>query len=454
MQLKLSRYIVTSDSFIDGLDNKEKVVCFSTRSQNVFLFEKEKYDLLHSGSFDLLPFDFVDDLLSSEILVPASEDELKNVLSRSTSAIDDNKSLYYVIQPSAQCQLGCGYCGQTHRDARLNGNLQMEICNRIESKLKTGKYNNLSIGWFGGEPLSAFSSMIQLTEGLIKLTKKYQCSYGAKIVTNGLSLNPVKFEAIVNDLKIRQIEITLDGSAKFHDVRRHTKNGSPTFDRIFNNLLFAANSKENVDSLVNISVRCNVDRRNAEGVPELLNQLNENNLQNKINFYCAPIHSWGNDAHKLSFSPQEFADLEIEWLMQMKELGFRLNLFPDSKPIVCMTVQKDAEVIDAYGNIFSCTEIPYVDSYNNTEHVLGNILNKNEAANGRSYDNFFKDILEDKFDCNKCPMLPVCGGACPKQWYEGNIPCPSNKFNLGKKLLLHQLIIRKEIASEYQNYEL
>lgn len=454
MQLKLSRYIVTSDSFIDGLDNKEKVVGFSTRSQNAFIFEKEKYDLLQSGKFDLLPFDFIMDMMSSEILIPASEDELKTILSRSASAINDNKSLYYVIQPSAQCQLGCGYCGQTHRNVKLNGNLQKEIINRIETKLKTREYNDLSIGWFGGEPLSAFSSMVQLSEDLINLAKKHKCTYSAKIVTNGLSLNPMKFHTIANDLKISDIEITLDGSAQYHDVRRHTKNGSPTFNRIFNNLVYAANSKENLDGLVNITVRCNVDRRNAEGVPELLNQLKESDLQNKINFYCAPIHSWGNDAHNLSFSPNEFADLEIEWLMQMKELGFRVNLFPGAKPIVCMTVHKDAEVIDAYGNIFSCTEIPYVDSYNASEYVLGNILNKNDTNKNRTYDHFFTDILEDKFDCNKCPMLPVCGGACPKQWYEGNIPCPPNKFNLGKKLLLHQLIIRKEAISKYQQHEL
>jgi uncharacterized protein len=33
-------------------------------------------------------------------------------------------------------------------------------------------------------------------------------------------------------------------------------------------------------------------------------------------------------------------------------------------------------------------------------------------------------------------MLPVCGGACPKQWHEGRAPCPSAKKNLGERLML------------------
>ncbi len=448
MKLKLSKYIIVSEPFYDGLDNKEKVVCFSTRFQNIYTFEIETYNFLCNGELNLLTKDLIKELIAAEILIPDSEDELNTIINRSNAALNDNKSLYYVIQPSAQCQLGCGYCGQTHRDAKIDDSIQQKILERIEEKLKKRKYNELSIGWFGGEPLSAFSSMRRLSNELILLSKKYNCNYTAKVITNGLALTLDKFKVIVNELKISNIEITIDGSDKYHDERRHTKNGSPTFNQIFKNLISISNSIENLNGSVNISVRCNVDRRNVDGVSDLLIILKEQKLQDKINFYCAPIHSWGNDAHKLSFTHQEYGDLEINWLMQMQKLGFRLNLFPNSKPIVCMTVEKDSEVIDAYGNYFSCTEIPYVDIYNNTEHVLGNVLNQSKKNTYRSYTNFHNDIIDDKFDCNKCPMLPVCGGSCPKQWYEGNIPCPSNKFNLGKKLLLHQLILRNEIIEE------
>jgi uncharacterized protein len=36
--------------------------------------------------------------------------------------------------------------------------------------------------------------------------------------------------------------------------------------------------------------------------------------------------------------------------------------------------------------------------------------------------------------CGRCPILPICGGSCPKLWREGHIPCPSIKFNFQERL--------------------
>ena len=449
MKLKLSHYIVFSNTFYDSLLNIEKVMCLSTRTLQHYSFDKSLYDKLISNNFDEIELEYMEDLLSSEILVPLNENELETILRRSESSILDNTTLYYVIQPSAQCQLGCEYCGQNHKNIKLNPIIEDKVIDRIEHKLQNSNYKELSIAWFGGEPMVAFSVMKSITEKLLKLCKTYDCNYSSKIVTNGLSVDENKFDILVNELEVRTIEITLDGTAEYHDNRRFTKNGSPTFERIFQNLITIANSNENLAKKVTITVRCNVDKRNGSSVTNLIKLLRQNNLHDKISFYCAPIHSWGNDAHKLSFSHQEFADLEIDWLYEMISLDFEVNLMPALKPIVCMTVEKDSEVIDAYGNIFSCTEIPYVDIYNDSEHKLGNILFEGiEKVKQRSYINFHNDIRNEKFDCAKCKMLPVCGGACPKQWYEGNVPCPSNKFNMDKKLILQQLVIRQNYLQE------
>ena len=36
--------------------------------------------------------------------------------------------------------------------------------------------------------------------------------------------------------------------------------------------------------------------------------------------------------------------------------------------------------------------------------------------------------------CARCPLLPVCGGSCPKLWQEGHLPCPSLRFNWNERL--------------------
>jgi hypothetical protein len=51
------------------------------------------------------------------------------------------------------------------------------------------------------------------------------------------------------------------------------------------------------------------------------------------------------------------------------------------------------------------------------------------------------------FGCSRCPLLPVCGGACPKEWIEGRAPCPSSKRNIAQRLLLAAAFERMDRAA-------
>ena len=39
--------------------------------------------------------------------------------------------------------------------------------------------------------------------------------------------------------------------------------------------------------------------------------------------------------------------------------------------------------------------------------------------------------------CANCNLLTICGGAPAALWENGNIPCPTDLYNAGKKLSLH-----------------
>jgi uncharacterized protein len=84
--------------------------------------------------------------------------------------------------------------------------------------------------------------------------------------------------------------VSLDGIAEYHNARRMQKNDLPTFDQIFTHVTALA---QRTDVDVQISIRCNVDRENYESVSLLLKQLAAAEIQDKISFYVAPIHSWG-----------------------------------------------------------------------------------------------------------------------------------------------------------------
>jgi uncharacterized protein len=171
-------------------------------------------------------------------------------------------------------------------------------------------------------------------------------------------------------------------------------------------------------------------------------------IQQRIKFYVAPIHSWGNDAHKLSLTAQEFADMEVQWFGEMIRLGFRTGLLPTLQPVVCLAVQPHGTLVDATGTLFNCTEVSYVPAYGNPNlFAIGHVSSGETGGATRALlGDFNSRVGRGEYPCSSCRMLPVCGGACPKAWLEGHEPCPSAKLNVESRLLLSYALTR--IAEE------
>ncbi|GAB1544185.1 radical SAM/SPASM domain-containing protein [Scytonema sp. NUACC21] len=446
MNIKLSHYHVVTQPFFDEIEERVKRVVFATRTANVRIIDDYSWSLIESEKFDQVSQDILFDLVDIELIVPSHEDELKTILARNDAARFDDDELYLVVQPTAFCQLGCHYCGQQHASKMMGEEERQRFIERTRSKLETQKFKSLSIGWFGAEPLVGLPVMRTLTPQLKSLAASYGCSYDAKIVTNGLALTEKVATEIINELNVSTIEITLDGIAEYHDTRRIQKNGLPTFDKIFANVQALARRK---DLDVQIVIRCNVDYQNYHSVSLLLEQLAEAGLQNRVNFYVAPIHSWGNDAHARSLSKEEFAAWEIIWWGEMVELGFKVSPIPSLKPVVCMAVMPDAELVDAYGNIFNCTEVSYVPTYGTpNNYAIDHLSGKAMPGKRERLSSFNNRVRQGEYPCSTCPMLPVCGGACPKLWLEGIEPCPSAKHNIEQRLLLTYALSRIEKLQE------
>jgi uncharacterized protein len=184
-------------------------------------------------------------------------------------------------------------------------------------------------------------------------------------------------------------------------------------------------------------VRCNVDRQNFRHVSELIDLLAEADLHKRISFYVSPVYSWGNDADTVALPPDEFGQWEIEWLARLHNLGFQIGLLPPRREIVCLAVHEDGELTDAFGNVFNCTEVSYVPTYGvPNRYVLIDGL-RNGTQHQVPFRQFNQEVLEGTHSmCQRCPMLPVCGGSCPKLWGEGKVPCPSVKSNIRERLAL------------------
>lgn len=434
MEYKLSNYLVFSEPII----RNEYVLVYSTVSTTMILIKTTLYDILVNKLFEKIDESTLSTLIEKKILVSNNFNELDFIIQENKNAIESEDLLYQVISPSANCQLGCGYCGQVHTKKTLNDDISNKIVERITNNLKLKKYKTLLIGWFGAEPLMGLKNIKNLSNELMKLADKNNCKYASKMVTNGLSLKKHIFYDLAENYKIKSFEITLDGTAEHHDSRRFTKLKEKTFDLIFKNLKDIL-TDERFDLLgCKITLRCNVDESNYKSTFDLIELLDNEKILNKISFYTAPIHYWGNDEYLKSLSHADYSRFQIDEFMMLMNKNHSFTILPGAtKNIVCTSLHENAEVFDADGNVYNCTEISQVDVYKDDDSFkVGKLYDDLYLNPNRAYSSWNDDILNGEVPCTTCRILPICGGACPKLWKEGISPCPPIKYNIEDRLLL------------------
>jgi len=447
MKLKKSFYSI----FVEE-PKSEQYIAYSTRSGKLIEISQEIFAAIENDNLSILDNKTKFSLMEAEVLVPEFENELKTITDQNKAFIEDNETLYIVIQPSANCQMGCDYCGQVHEKKSLSDLNNDLILKRVKTKLENAnnKFKYLQIGWFGSEPLMGLKDMRFLTGEFKKMASEKGLIYQSSIVTNGLSLKKDIFIELAKEHNITGIEITLDGLAEDHDKRRFLKSRKgKTFDIIIKNLTDIFSLPNYKDYGVALSIRSNVDIHNPESVEPLIDFLHEKDFLSKVsNFYIAPIHSWGNEAHLISMEKADFADKEIDWFLYLIDKGITPKLLYDRKHEVCMIVDKDAELYDANGGVFNCTEVSYVPKYEGSEYDLGKLEDEVLDYPNKPLANWNDIVMNKEYPCGTCPVLPVCGGSCPKTWTEGIYSCPPIKHNIEDRIMLSYLLTKDEKLPE------
>lgn len=440
--MHLTRYHLT-EIIEDNHQKKRSVLLLNTINSIQIGVDETSFTHIKNGDFHQISDQLLSLLKKYEFLTELNDqEEIQKIISENITANLSSQRLNIVIQPTAWCQLGCLYCGQSHtKDKKINIQSVLQF---IEKKIFEHQPKELLISWFGAEPLTELKAIQELSSHLKKLCLSKDMLFVSKMVTNGLNLTENNFKILVEECNCKSFEITLDGTSAFHDKRRFTKYKGKTFDVIYKNLIDIFKSEDFITkSSVQISIRCNVDDENREGVIPLIHKLHQDGLHKKIAyFYVAPVHSWGNEAHLRLKSIEEFAEWEFSILVELLKLGFKTSLFPDRKKQLCLATSKMGYLIDPQGDVFGCTEISLVPSYEvdgKNSHKIGSIHAKETTSiqNTNPFNNFFDEVSDGNFNCRECQLLPLCGGRCPKEWFEGRPACPSLKFNIHERLILN-----------------
>ncbi len=86
-------------------------------------------------------------------------------------------------------------------------------------------------------------------------------------------------------------------------------------------------------------------------------------------------------------------------------------------------------------------------THSRNKYAIGDLA-RGDDPDRRSFRGFHERIRRGGYPCRECAILPFCGASCDKKWDDGEIPCPTMKYNIEKRLLLAYAIGRIEAAAE------
>lgn len=308
------------------------------------------------------------------------------------------------ICPTMGCNFDCPYCFQDHLAGKMSPKVQDDLVALAERMMDTVGINDLSVTWFGGEPLLYPGIIESLSERLMGLAEDRGGSYGASILTNGYLLTQENVR-MLDRCRVGSVQVTIDGIGATHDATRHLCGGGPTFDRIVGNL-------REPGIPFKVDVRHNVYEDNlgeVDALESFIRQLAEKS-GNDLHYYVSPVTA----------SPSADARGKQVSLLcghDNTEIGLRRSAgrFRKGRGHFCMAHTIWVVCIDAFGNLYKCRGA--VDKPRFSFGTAHDWDPADPIATAISPDNLSMYLntacpVPDE-ECRECMWLPLCVGGCP-----------------------------------------
>lgn len=300
-------------------DETGGAVVFNTRSGCMAQLDREHWEALRAfEERGEVPADgeFRDGLLACGFAVEDRGNELEAIrlgLLRSRFATE---TLSLTIAPTQDCNFRCVYCYEKDQ-------LRHQVMDR-ETREKLLDYvtgladhiRRLHICWYGGEPLLAQDTIRELSEAFLRLCGEHHVDYSASIITNG-SLLDEKTIDLLNQCRVTQAQVTLDGSRASHDSRRPLAGGGSSFDAILRSLKLCRDHYRGA-----VALRMNVDKNNLSEIGEVKALLKQEELDRAVFLYLGHVTDEnGTCAEGSCLGGCEFARRNLEFLLDQEDGG-------------------------------------------------------------------------------------------------------------------------------------
>jgi uncharacterized protein len=399
--MQLSKY-----NIISKIKDSDDWFVVNALSGQADVLDQETYNCLISGAEDS---EFSE---NGYLVDPAQEKKLfrEKYLKFLDDREKDEVQIFFVTNYS--CNFDCSYCYQAGYENQPQV-LTREVIDAFFDyigKEFAGRRKYITL--FGGEPFLNAPKHRDNIEYIIRKAASLNLEVAA--VTNGYNLQ--EYMEILKSGKIREIQVTLDGTRDMHNQRRFLKGGDATFDRI------VAGVDELLANNIPVNMRMVVDRQNIQNLPDLAQfaidkgwtaspifktqlgrnyelhecQANQQKLYSRLNLYedlYALLKTYPHIAefHKPAFSISKFL--------------FEQGEMPEPLFDAC-TGTKTEWAFDFTGNVYACTA-----TVGKQGESLGTFYPEVKKYTEAVEEWQERDILSIP-KCRDCNLSLICGGGC------------------------------------------
>ncbi len=365
----------------------------------------------------------LNELCQGGFFVPCAVDERKLV--EDVLAKERNFGFGLTILPHENCNFRCVYCYEKFERGKMETDVVAGLKQLVQDKASEVK--NISVAWFGGEPLLAKEVIYELSDSFISSCRNKDIPYRSSITTNGYLLNEQVAEALLQR-EVRDFQITLDGPAHIHNQMRKLANGHGTYEKIVANLTKMKQRSEAFQVRLRINFNETIFPMVEAWFKEEIAPRFAGDSRFELQFH--PIGKWGgvNDAKLGTCDPEAAARFNRDMTTKTAKMGFSDRLTKESLKAhgnVCYAARENSIVVGADGTLYKCT-VALTDERNK----VGTLKSDGQIIlNCERWEKWVGVDEKDTTWCQTCAFYPTCQSRkCPLAAMEsGKPPCPMTK---------------------------
>ena len=329
-------------------------------------------------------------LVGNGFIVDEFANELCKVMEEYVADSNRIRDPFFRILTTTECNANCGYCFEKGIEKK---SMSLETAEKIVHFIsrKSKHSDNITIEWFGGEPLVNKRVISHICDNLKKMNPSKKIH--SKMTTNG-SLFDIQTIKDAQKWNLESVQITLDGTECVHNLVKNYNSSVFNFKQTIKNI------HNLISSDVQVTIRINYDENNVLDMLDLIDHLKEE-FGNSIQVYGSQIYYVG-DVSELCI-PSYVESLVVKKLIECNY--FRIGRILRRNKATCgLASYSNYMAIDPDGKIFKCIEAITKPSIS----CIGSI--DDFELNIPLIDMWREPVSEER--CMRCVYLPMCLGGC------------------------------------------